>query len=223
MKKAAAILILLFLAVVIPVLYYWGHHYFVMGLNPYAGTILFIIFIVIAIPLIILFTRWLAKLGGGPGFYSPALLFAIAALSFFLLGIIEQIYIGYSTLDIHLHDTYYVLKGFSYTIIPALFALFAIVYFSIEKFTGKHLNRILSYTHFVLTFIIGHLIFISQQFRLGAVMPRRYWNYENFQSFAQFKSYENLTNTWIIILIIAQLLFLFNLIITLTKKRQLSI
>lgn len=223
MKKLAAILILLFLAVTIPVLYYQGHHLFVTGLNPYLPTVFLVIGVMIAIPVIIYFSRWLAKLGGGPSFYSPALLFAIAAVSFWILGMIEQFYLANSTLDIHLHDTYYVVKGFPTTIIPAIFAIFSIIYFSIEKFTGKQLNHILSYTHFGLTFIIMHLLFIPQYYGIGIGMPRRYWNYQAYGSFDHYNIHETIINTYILTLIIAQLLFLLNLLITLFTKRQLSV
>ena len=83
----------------------WAHHMFVTGLNPFLGSVFVLLTLLIAVPSAIKVFNWLTTLWRGNIRFTPGMLFAIGFVSMFISGGLTGIFLGNSTLDIHLHDT----------------------------------------------------------------------------------------------------------------------
>ena len=81
--------------------------------------------------------------------FTPAMLFAIGFVSLFISGGLTGIWLGNSALDIHLHDTYFVIAHFHIVMgVASMFGMFAGIYHWFPKMYGRYLNNNLGYIHF---------------------------------------------------------------------------
>jgi len=107
----------------------WGHHMFVTGMNPFLGGVFMITTLIIAVPSAVKTFNYLATLWRGNIRFTPAMLFAIGLVSFFISGGITGIFLGNAALDINLHDTYFVVAHFHLVMgSAAIFGMLAGVY-----------------------------------------------------------------------------------------------
>ena len=107
----------------------WGHHMFVTGMNPLLGGVFMITTLIIAVPSAVKTFNYLATLWKGNIHFTPAMLFAIGLVSFFITGGLTGIILGNASLDINLHDTYFVVAHFHLVMgSAAIFGMLAGVY-----------------------------------------------------------------------------------------------
>jgi cytochrome c oxidase subunit I len=201
----------------------WAHHMFVTGLNPFLGSVFVLLTLLIAVPSAIKVFNWLTTLWRGNIRFTPATLFAIGFVSLFISGGLTGIFLGNSTLDIHLHDTYFVVAHFHIVMgVASFFGMFAGIYHWYPKMYGRYLNNTLGYIHFWITIVGAYLIFWPMHYQGLAGMPRRYYDFSIWESFKQFGSLNQFISLISIIVFAVQLLFVFNFFYSIFKGRRVT-
>ncbi|MFZ1530469.1 MAG: cbb3-type cytochrome c oxidase subunit I [Ferruginibacter sp.] len=199
----------------------WAHHMFVTGLNPFLGGIFVLLTLLIAVPSAIKVFNWLTTLWKGNIRFTPGMLFAIGFVSLFISGGLTGIFLGNSALDIHLHDTYFVVAHFHIVMgVASFFGMFAGVYHWYPKMFGRYLNNTMAYIHFWVTMIGAYLIFWPMHYEGLAGMPRRYYDYANWESFKMFAGLNEFISLVAMIVFAVQLLFVFNFFYSMFKGRK---
>jgi cytochrome c oxidase subunit 1 len=201
----------------------WAHHMFVTGLNPFLGSIFVLLTLLIAVPSAIKVFNWLTTLWRGSIRFTPATLFAIGFVSLFISGGLTGIFLGNSTIDIHLHDTMFVVAHFHIVMgVASMFGMFAGVYHWFPKMFGRYLNSTLGYIHFWVTLIGAYLIFWPMHYQGLAGIPRRYLNKSGWVSFNQFGELDKMITIVSIIVFAMQLMFVFNFFYSIFKGRKVT-
>ena len=199
----------------------WAHHMFVTGLNPFLGSVFVLLTLLIAVPSAIKVFNWLTTLWRGNIRFTPAMLFAIAFVSTFISGGLTGVFLGNSTLDIHLHDTYFIIAHFHIVMgVSAFFGMFCGVYHWFPKMYGRYMNNTMAYIHFWVTFAGAYLIFWPMHYEGLAGMPRRYVEYQGWASFNQFGDLNRFISTVAMVVFAVQLMFVFNFFYSIFKGRK---
>jgi cytochrome c oxidase subunit 1 len=191
----------------------WAHHMFVSGMNPFLGSIFMFLTLIIAVPSAVKAFNYITTLWRGNIVFTPAMLFAIGFVSLFVSGGLTGIILGNSSLDIMLHDTYFVVAHFHLVMgAAASFGLFAGVYHWFPKMFGRMVNVQLGQIHFWMTFIGIYLVFIPLHYIGIAGFPRRYYAFTSYDFTHKFVD----MNTFIMyaagLTFLAQFIFLYNFI-----------
>jgi len=201
----------------------WAHHMFVTGLNPFLGAFFVLLTLLIAVPSAIKVFNWITTIWKGNIRFTPGMLFAIGFVSLFISGGLTGIFLGNSTLDIHLHDTYFVIAHFHIVMgVASFFGMFAGVYHWFPKMYGRYLNNTMAYIHFWVTLVGSYLIFWPMHYAGLAGMPRRYTDWSNWQSFNMFADMNRFISTVAMIVFAVQLLFVFNFFYSIFKGRKVT-
>jgi cytochrome c oxidase subunit I len=201
----------------------WAHHMFVTGLNPFLGAFFVLLTLLIAVPSAIKVFNWLTTLWRGNIRFTPAMLFAIGFVSLFISGGLTGIFLGNSALDIHLHDTYFVIAHFHIVMgVASFFGMYAGVYHWFPKMFGRYLNNTLGYIHFWGTIACAYCIFWPMHYEGLAGMPRRYYDFSQWKTFNQFGELNQFITIISILSFALQLLFVFNFFYSIFKGRKLQ-
>jgi cytochrome c oxidase subunit I len=199
----------------------WAHHMFVTGLNPVAGSVFVLLTLLIAVPSAVKVFNWITTIWRGNLMFTPASMFSIGMVSMFISGGLTGIWLGNSAIDIHLHDTYFVIAHFHIVMgVSAFFGMFAGIYHWFPKMYGRFMNQTLGHIHFWVSLVGAYLIFWPMHYEGMAGMPRRYLDYSEWHSFNQFSDLNRMISTVAMIVFAAQLLFVFNFLYSIFKGRK---
>lgn len=161
----------------------WGHHMFVTGQSMYAGFVFSFLSMLVAIPSAIKVFNWTATIYKGSVIWSTPMLYALGFLGLFTIGGLTGLFLATIAVDVHVHDTYFVVAHFHYVMVGGVvMAYLGGIHFWWPKMTGRMFPEGWGKISAILIFVGFNLTFFPQ-FILGYLgMPRRYHVYpEEFQ------------------------------------------
>jgi cytochrome c oxidase subunit 1 len=156
----------------------WGHHMFVSGQSMYAGMVFSVLSFLVAIPSGIKVFNWTATMYKGSIRFDTPMLYALGFVGLFTIGGLTGLMLATLAVDVHVHDTYFVVAHFHYIMVGGtVMAYLGGIHFWWPKMTGRMYPEIWGKLSALLVFAGFNLTFFPQ-FVLGYLgMPRRYYEY----------------------------------------------
>ena len=161
----------------------WAHHMFTSGISPYAAMVFSFLSFAVAIPSAIKVFNWTATLYRGSVAWESPMLYALGFIGLFTFGGLTGLFLAALGLDVHVHDTYFIVAHFHYIMVGGtIMAYLGGIHFWWPKISGRLYSESLAKIAGLIIFLGFNLTFFPQ-FILGYLgMPRRYHVYpEEFQ------------------------------------------
>ncbi|MEE8104408.1 MAG: cbb3-type cytochrome c oxidase subunit I [Planctomycetota bacterium] len=200
----------------------WGHHMFMSGMNPYLGMAFTISTTMIALPSAIKVFNWLGTMWGGQIHFTSANLFSIAFVAMFIIGGLTGIFMASSAVDIHIHDTYFIVGHIHYVLFTSsMIGIFGGIYYWFPKMFGKKLDERLGKIHFWLTFVFMNGVFFPMHYIGTRGYPRRIADWRNYPDSLADLAWINIFMTiCAYVLFLSQIVFFWNIIKSLRKGER---
>ncbi len=193
----------------------WAHHMYTTGLSLDVQRYFVAATMVIAVPTGVKIFSWLATMWGGSITFRTPMLWALGFIFLFTVGGVTGVVLANAGADRALHDTYYVVAHFHYTMsLGATFGVFAGWYYWYPKMFGHMYSEFWANIHFWLMFVGVNTIFFPQHFLGLAGMPRRYIDYPDAYAF-----WNNVSSIGYLITLVGVVAFLWVMLEAWMKKR----
>jgi len=165
----------------------WGHHMFVSGQSRLANMVFSALTFTVGIPSAIKVFNWVATLYKGDIRLKTPMIYTLSFLLLFTIGGLTGLFLGILSVDVHLHDTYFVVAHFHYVMMGStLVGFLGALHHWYPKFTGKLYPESLGQICALGVFFGFNLTFLPQFVMGSRGMPRRYWDYDpQYQIFHQ--------------------------------------
>ena len=156
----------------------WGHHMFTSGMGEMANVIFSLLTFLVAIPSAIKVFNWVSTLHKGSIAVEPPMLYALTFIFLFSIGGLTGLMQGALAVNVHLHDTYFIVGHFHYVMFGGTgFAFFASLLYWFPKMFGKMYNRTVAIIAWFPLFIGFNMLYFTMLV-LGVMgMPRRYYDH----------------------------------------------
>jgi cytochrome c oxidase subunit 1 len=168
----------------------WGHHLFVAGMSEYSTMVFSALTFLVAIPSGVKVFNWTATLYKGSISFQSPMLWALSFLFLFTIGGLTGLTLGTLSVDVHLHDTYFVVAHFHYVMVGGtVMGFVGGLHYWWPKMVGRMYNESVARVAWFLVFVGFNITFLSQFVMGSQGMPRRYWDYlERFRPMHGFSS-----------------------------------
>ena len=194
----------------------WAHHMFTVGLSADLRAYFMLATMIIAVPTGIKIFSWIATMWGGAITFETPMLFAIGFIFLFTLGGVTGVILANAGIDTVMHDTYYVVAHFHYTLsIGALFGVLAGFYYWFGKMFGYQYNELLGKIQFAFMFTGINITFFPQHFLGLAGMPRRIPDYPD-----AYAGWNWISSLGALLSFVGFLMFIYIFIEAFIKKRK---
>ena len=201
----------------------WGHHMFMSGLSPYSAFAFSLLTMAIGVPSAIKTFNWLGTLWGGKIQFNTSMLFALGFVSLFVTGGLSGLFLAQPSIDLYMHDTYFVVAHFHLIMgVAAIFGIFTASYFWFPKMFGRMLNETIGKIHFWITFAGVYAIFMPMHFLGLAGHPRRYADTTGVNYLGPLDEVHYFITIAALITIAAQFLFVINFFYSLKAGQKAS-
>jgi cytochrome c oxidase subunit 1 len=156
----------------------WGHHMFASGMSKTASVIFSFLTFFVAVPTAVKVFNWIATMYKGSITFESPMLYALTFIFLFVVGGLTGMFLGALATDIHLHDTYFIVAHFHYTMMGGtVMGFLAGLHYWWPKMTGRMLSEKLARWGWLLMFIGFNLTFLVQFYMGFKGMPRRWAQY----------------------------------------------
>lgn len=194
----------------------WGHHMFTSGQSRFAALVFSLITFVVAVPSAIKVFNWLATMYKGSIRLQTPMIYALAFLVLFTIGGLTGVALGVLALDIHLHDTYFIVAHFHYVMFGGtVIAFVGGIHFWWPKFVGRMYNELWGQIGAWLIFIGFNTTFIPQFLAGIKGMPRRYATYA-----PEFTLFHQISTIGSLIMAVGFFVVAINLVVSIFKGKK---
>jgi cytochrome c oxidase subunit 1 len=194
----------------------WGHHMFTSGMGEMGDVVFSLLTFLVAIPSAIKVFNWVSTLYKGSIDVQPPMLFALTFIFLFCIGGLTGVMQGALAVDVHLHDTYFIVGHFHYVMFGGTgFAFFAALLYWFPKMFGKMYNRRVATLAWFPMFIGFNMLYFTMLVLGWEGMPRRYYDH-----LPQFHSAHVFATVGSWILVSGLLIFLGNFVVALFRGEK---
>jgi len=199
----------------------WAHHMYVSGMNPAFGFFFATTTLIIAVPTALKVYNWVLTLWRGNIHLTVPMLFSIGFIFTFTHGGLTGLFLGNVVIDLPLSDTYFVVAHFHMVMgVSPIMVLFAAIYHWFPLISGKMLHTGLGKFHFWVTFLGTYAIYLPMHYLGFLGVPRRYFANSGTEFIPESAQSLNASITVSAIIVgLVQLVFIYNVILTLRKGK----